>query len=120
MTGVLDPVQEQKLSRKATANALRNGWGIKTDHGAGLRKNEIQRRSDGDPEAIKSAKPASFTINAKRTLKNLRGLARKKPHATVMDEGEDKKRCVPIPRQTGARSMVVGTWRMNYSMAMGI
>ena len=30
------------------------------------------------------------------------------------------KRCVPTQRQTGARSMVVGTWRMDFLMAMGM
>ena len=37
-----------------------------------------------------------------------------------MEEGANKKRYVPIPRRTKARSMTVGTWRNNYPMAMGI
>ena len=39
---------------------------------------------------------------------------------TGMEEGADKKRCVPILRWTGARPMAVGTWQMDYLMAMGM
>ena len=39
---------------------------------------------------------------------------------TDIEEEADKKMCVPIPRWTGARPMVVGTWQIHYPMAMRI
>ena len=42
------------------------------------------------------------------------------PMSIDMRDEAVKKRCVPTPRRTGARSMVVGTWRMDFSMGIGM
>ena len=38
--------------------------------------------------------------------------------STNMRDQTVQKRCVPTPRQTKARPMAVGTWRMDFLMAM--
>ena len=56
----------------------------------------------------------------RESLKSQKVQRRRSLMPTGMEEEADKKRCVPISRWTEARSMAVGTWQMNYSMAMVI
>ena len=42
------------------------------------------------------------------------------PMPTDIGDEEVQKRCVPIPRWTGARLMAVGAWQMDFLMAMGM
>ena len=98
-----------KLSKKATANVLRNGWGIKLSHEMGLIENEIQRRSDGDPKVMKGAKPASCTFDAKRTLDKPRGLTQKKPHANRHRGRSGQEEVCTHPTLDGGQIMAMGT-----------
>ena len=58
---------------------------------------------------MKSAKPASFTFDAKITLKKQRGSAQENLMSAGIEDRTDKKKCVLIPQRTGARPMVMGT-----------
>ena len=42
------------------------------------------------------------------------------PMSIDMRDEAVRKRCIPIPPQTRAKLMAVGTWRMNFLMAMGM
>ena len=44
----------------------------------------------------------------------------KNPMSTNIGDEAVQKRCVPTPRQTRARLMAVGTWWIDYLMAMGM
>ena len=64
--------------------------------------------------------PPPYYLKQIRLLEGHETQHLRNPMSINMKDEAIQKRCVPTPRWKGARSMAMGTWRMDFSTAMGM
>ena len=113
------PNPKRKLSEKDAEDISACGSGIRPSPEEGLIKGKIWSRHHGPFRHTRSVESTLYHLMQIGSLEGHGTQRLRNPMFTNMRDEAVQKRCVPIPRQTRTRLMVVGTWRTDYPIAMG-
>ena len=114
------PSPQAKLSRKAATNTFRNSWGIRPNHETSLKRMRSNAETIVTLRSWRALNPHPSHSVQWEPSKNQEVQRVRRPMSCWYGGMMYKKRCVPTPRRMGARPIAVGTWRTNYTMAIGI